>query len=204
MRKAKLLALLGLGVMLAGCLGAGLALRPLYTDENVIFDPLLVGEWQETGSREADRWTFAKGQDKAYLVTTQSQTEKGKAKPIACEAHLVSLGMYTFLDTYPRPSAADKQVIEQYDYVGLHRLWLVKREKDTLRVATLNEDWLDEQVLEGDIRPRVAVLEQSTSVLIDPTRDLQKFFLHAAADPDAFKEFAVLKRVPPPATSHRK
>jgi len=195
MRTAKLLALLGLGAMLTGCLGGGGSLRPLYTDENVIFDPLLVGEWQETGSREADRWTFAKGQDKAYTVTARWKTEEGKTKPIAYEAHLVSLGMYTFLDTYPAPTEADKKVIEQYHYAGLHQQWLVKREKDTLRVATLNEDWLDAQVLEGEIRPRVAVLEQGASVLIDPTRELQKFLLHAAADRDAFKDFVVLKRL---------
>jgi hypothetical protein len=195
MRKVRPLALLGLGVILSGCLGGSGSLRPLYDDENVVFDPLLVGEWQEAGASQAELWTFAKGENKAYTVTRKWKGETGKPESVACEAHLVSLGMYTFLDTYPTPTEADKQVIEKYDYAGLHRQWLVRREKDTLRAATLSEDWLDEQVLEGEIRPRVAVLEQNVSMLIDPTRDLQRFFLHAAADPDAFKDFVVLRRV---------
>jgi hypothetical protein len=187
------LLLLGLVVMLSGCVAG--SLHPLYTDKDLVFDPGLVGKWQEIDQNDIPPWTFTKGEDATYTLTAEWKTDEGDTERSVCEAHLVSLGMYTFLDTYPSPTEADKGVIERYDYIGLHDQYLVKREEDVLRLATLNDDWLEEQILEGDLRPRIAVLEQNTHVLIGTTRELQRFFAYAAADPDAFTEFAVLKRV---------
>jgi len=194
-RGAKLLAALGLAAMLAGCVQG--SLWPLYTDKEVIFDAGLLGKWKDPDPADTNIWTFTKRDDKAYTLTVEWETEEGGKDSQVYAAYLMSLGMYTFLDLYPAPTEAEKAVIEKYGYVGTHDQFLVKREEDTLQTASLDEDWLEEQILEGEVRPRVAALGQGQNayVLIGRTRELQKWFVYAAANPDAFPDFTVMKRV---------
>ena len=45
----------GILLLLSGCIVR--SLHPLYTDENVIFDTRLIGQWAEEGSKEI--WEFS-------------------------------------------------------------------------------------------------------------------------------------------------
>lgn len=216
-RAGLLVASLGLGVVLAGCEG-GLSgsLRPLYTEKEVVFDPGLVGKWQWGSDTGGFSWTFVADEDNTYYtLTAEGRVETATTEELApteaeepevslYEAHLVSLGMYTFLDTYPAPEEEDRKILKQYDYIGLHDQYLISRDGDELRVSVLDDEWLEERILEGDVLPRIAKID-TEYVLTGTTRELQKFFLCAAADPDAFTELVTFTRVPPkPPTPPRK
>ena len=52
------------GLMLAGCVPS---LNPLYTEEDLIFEPKLVGVWAENAEAK-ERWTFEQAGEKDYRV----------------------------------------------------------------------------------------------------------------------------------------
>jgi len=193
MRIARLLALLGLGVMLAGCVAG--SLQPLYTDKEVTFDPGLLGKWQELDVPDPGVWTFAKGEVQAYTLTIEQKTDKGGKDRTFWEAHLVSLGMYTVFDLCPAPLATEKQVVDKYGYVGLHSQFLVRRDKDTLHLAVLNLDWVDTQIAQGKAHLSFVELENQDRLLTGSTQELQQFYASTARDPEAFAELVALKRL---------
>src|SRR6187401_3334085 len=86
------LALFAFAAVLAGCIPT---LHPLYTDDDVIFDPALVGLWAEENSK--DTWLYEKVDDKSYRLTyTDGEGKKGEF-----QARLLKLGGFRFLDLYP-------------------------------------------------------------------------------------------------------
>jgi len=196
MRKVGLLLALGLGMMLSGCIAG--SLRPLYTDKDVTFDPGLLGKWQ-VAEEEPDSglWTFAKTEDGGHSLTIETKTDEGKTERGQWEAHVVSLGMYTFLDLYPAPDEAVKEVVDEYGYLGLHSQYLLRRDQDTVRLAILDWDWLEAQLKQGKVHVGLADLGNDTSVLTGSPPELQQFYANAVRDSEAFPELIELKRVPP-------
>ena len=201
MRIARLLALLGLGMTLAGCVAG--SLQPLFTDKEVIFDPGLLGKWQEVEVPDpglwtfpvTGLWTFTKAENQAYRLTIEQKTDRGGKDRTFWEAHLVSLGMYTFFDLCPAPLTMEKQVVDKYGYVGLHNQFLVRREKDTFYLAVLNWDWVENQIAQGKVHLSSVELENQDRMLTASTQELQQFYASAARDPEAFTELVVLKRL---------
>jgi hypothetical protein len=79
--------------------------NPLYTDNDLVFDPLLVGVWVDEAPTQVteENWTFKKGAGKSYnLTVTEEHGEKGEF-----EAHLLKLKDYFFLDLKPSQFGLD-------------------------------------------------------------------------------------------------
>jgi hypothetical protein len=75
--------LLGFVVLLVGCYT--LSIDPLYFEEDLVFDPSLVGIWGDTESADGGTWTFLSRGGKSYqLVTTEDDESDG-----VFEAHLL-------------------------------------------------------------------------------------------------------------------
>ena len=69
MRRLKLLVFpFGVLLLLSGCIVR--SLHPLYTDENVIFDTRLIGQWSEEGSKEI--WEFSQQGEQRYKDVGQT------------------------------------------------------------------------------------------------------------------------------------
>jgi hypothetical protein len=67
MRAIKLMVALGLVAFMAGCVPS---LHPLFTEEDLVYDPALVGTWAEKEGE--DIWTFRKSGENAYdLIYTE-------------------------------------------------------------------------------------------------------------------------------------
>jgi len=79
----KIVVIFGAAVLLAGCITS---LHPFYTEENLIFDPSLLGTWvvidPETGREEAEdgmTWTFTQSGEKGYdLIVTEKEFVLGE------------------------------------------------------------------------------------------------------------------------------
>src|ERR1051326_3676341 len=90
---------------LAGCVPVD-SLNPLYTANNIIFDPALVGKWV-SGNPDEGFLRFDRAAEDSYQMVMVSRNSDSVEEQIYI-AHLVSLGGEKFLDVSPReldPSA---------------------------------------------------------------------------------------------------
>ena len=79
-------------LLLAIITGCVPCLNPIYTDKDVIVDPVLVGTW---GSGEPkEKWVFTKTAARSYKL---AQTD-GDGVTAEFDVRLVRLGDYRFLD----------------------------------------------------------------------------------------------------------
>ncbi len=184
-RLGEAMATLAMMGVLAGCTVR--SLQPLFTEENLTFDPQLVGTWAE--EREKETWTLQQSRDKAYELTFHDEGQTSQY-----DAHLVKLSEFLFLDIYP------KGVDEAFS-VPAHIFIQVRREGDALQVAALNPDWVKERIAAKKVTiAHVLVPERpfgdsrSSIVLTAPTKELQKLVLKYARNTKAF----------PPAQLHRR
>ena len=93
------LVLLALVVCLTGCVPVD-CINPLYTDRNVIFDPVLVGKWV-SGNPEDGVLRFDRAEEGAYQMVITQKTASGHSHETVYVAHLVSLGGEKYLDVSP-------------------------------------------------------------------------------------------------------
>jgi hypothetical protein len=158
-------------ILTSGCIPS---LYPLYTDNDVIFNPALVGIW--TSKDQTKSWNFQKSSDNSYkLIYTENQDSD------VLQAHLVKLGGHLFLDTYPDELRGDHTGFYKGHFVPAHQFFKVELNGDTLKLAYLNFDYLSKQKVQ---------LKHETigkkNVLTAQPADLQKFVVKFADDPKAF------------------
>lgn len=171
--KKTLLPTLGIALLLASCVQS---LHPLYTEKDLLFEPKLVGTWESEGG---NLWIFLKSGKKSYdLVYTEKET------PAKFAAHLVKLGSYQFLDLFPT-SIDLKNDLQQAHLLPTHMFFRVWLEKDTLRLAILEHDWLKKMIDENKTNIKHEVVDKRV-VLTASTSALQKFIAQNADDPGAF------------------
>src|SRR5439155_7828150 len=98
MKKITLFALLGTGLLISGCFPT--SINPLYTEQDLAFDPALAGVWHGGDGDAAaakERWAFEKAGDKNYKLT---YTDKdGKAGQF--DVHRLKVGETLFRDFFP-------------------------------------------------------------------------------------------------------
>src|SRR6266581_3062484 len=82
-----------------GCIPT--SINPLYTGQDLVFDPALLGVWRSEGDSK-DTWAFEKTGDSEYkFVYTDDEGKTGQF-----EAHLLKLGHTRFLDLFPESPAS--------------------------------------------------------------------------------------------------
>ncbi len=87
---------LGLGLILILLCGCIPSLYPIYTEQNLVNLPQLVGTWEEDGGEEANTWEFTANDSSSYRLV---YTEDGE--PGFFIVHVAKLGGYLFLDITP-------------------------------------------------------------------------------------------------------
>ena len=178
MQKIIGVAALGLAVFLAGCVPS---LNPLYTEKDLIFEPALVGVWNNGD----DTWTFQKRDEKSYALIIR---DDDKTAPFV--AHLVKLGKYRFLDLCPDKDGLNDSKLEGTYTMSLirgHLFLKVLQIEPALQMVMLDPDWLDKLLKKN---PKVISHKQNDDgegiVLTAATKELQKFMLKYADTKDAF------------------
>jgi hypothetical protein len=203
-KKLNMLVIAGALVLLSGCIPS---VNPLYTDNDLVFDPLLVGVWvEERPARATDEnWAFEKEAGKSYRLTiTEEHGEKGEF-----EAHLLKLNDYFFLDLRPSQVELDAQQAEltKWALIPGHLIFRVHELDSELKLSGLVSDWLD-----GYLRKNPNALAHVTGFPLasfDPpsarrnvqfvtasTQDLQQFVLAHVGENELFGEPGVYVRRP--------
>ena len=199
MRVRKLFMAISLLLFASGC-GPEPSLNPLFNEEDVVFDDALVGTWITSAatSGEVDDgqiFTFKKLRDNAYELVVADDEEGSKYKS---EIHLARLGKFLFLDAYPAESDSDEEkqnkAPEPFPKIGVHlfaRIWI---EKDFVRIAWLDEEWVKNMAEKKKLTLGYASYPpgekwiDDTTVLTASTEELQKLALQYAEDTKAFSQ----------------
>jgi hypothetical protein len=214
MRIARALILLPLLALVASCVPVP-SLNPLFNVTDIFIDPSLVGTWMvmerkgEGYPLKSDFMSplkFEAGPDNAYrLIVTFKPGAEGRYS-----ARLVRIKDYVFVDMMPDPPA-DDDIWAYFYFMPVHifgRIWI---EGDTVRLAFLDQEWLNKKIERGELRmPQTqfddnvwiekaiedadrhayifAGIEEvkGTNVLTATTNELQRFAEKYAEDKKAF------------------
>jgi hypothetical protein len=171
---------LAVAMSVASCVPS---LNPLYTDDDLIFDPALVGVWGEENKAE-ETWAFEKSEGKAYKLVYTEKGKKGEFK-----VHLFKLSGTMFIDLFPTDASLD-QVNDFYKghLVPVHTFARVTQIEPTLQMAFLNPKWMEELAAKDARVIEHKKIDEDRILLTATTKDLQKFVLAHANDKDAFGE----------------
>lgn len=165
-------------LLLAGCIVT--SLHPLFTEEDAIFNPKLVGTWLDPAEKNSITWDFQASNDKYYNCVV---TEKGKKYHfIAAIGHL---GDSPMLDLYIKQ---DVDTLSDLHLLPAHSFWKISLKNDALTLSALNYEWLAKKSKAGQLDLAHELLDKERIILTADTAALQKFILKHENDKDAFTD----------------
>lgn len=169
-------------LVVCGCVRS---LHPLYTEQDLVYEPALLGEW--TGKDGKQTYTVTKSGERGYSVTHVD--EEGKRGEY--DVHLVKVGDRLFLDFLPkRPDrgASDTYVAH---FLPLHSFWRVRQIEPTLQAEVLSIEWLGKLLKDSPDAIRHEMCpepDHDTFFLTAQPKELQAFLLKHEKTPDAWKD----------------
>ena len=191
-RYAGLSVALGLLVIFGGCWT--LSMNPLYTEKDLIVDPMLEGIWGDPENPQDETWEFRLQDDKSYRLVVREDEQHlliNPEKDGLFEVHLLKLGENKFLDLFPEEPEGVNGFYKAH-VIPAHSFLRMKLEGHVLSVAELDVEWLqaeaDSSRLDIPYQRR-----EGTIVLTASTEELQKWVL-AHLD-EAFEDFEITKRL---------
>jgi hypothetical protein len=168
-------------ILFGGCLPS---LNAVFTDEDLVFDPSVVGVWTQPGAKA--KWDFAQRDEKSYaLVYTDNDGRQGRFV-----GHLAAIEGLLFLDLYPEKIEADANPFYSFHLAPLHTIYLVRQTEPRLQLAVIDYSWLDEFLAKHPDAIQHAVFN-GRKLITAPTEDVQAFVVEHA---DAFRVEFKLER----------
>jgi hypothetical protein len=163
-------------VLVSGCVPS---LFPLYTDNDKVFDPALVGTWGKKGGDPV--WIFKKGPNTSYeMVYT------GRNTPAKFECHLVRIGKSLFMDSFPSGSESPDNDFYVMHLVAGHLISKVIVKGDELRIVLLNPEWVKEGIEKKKFQIKHEIIPDRI-LLTASTPELRRFIARYAEDDAAFE-----------------
>ena len=179
MKKRNAITLAAVALLWAACIPS---VNPFYTEKDVVFEPKLLGEWQEKEKAdEPEVWKFEEGKDKAYKLTV---TEK-EGKQGEFEAHLFKLKQEYFLDIVASEIGTNVADLVKVSLIPGHLLLRVSQIDPGLKLAMVDFDWLDKHLKE---HPKALAHHRDDDriFLTAETADLQSFVLKHLGEDELF------------------
>ena len=185
MRVLKSLPILAVVLLMSACVPS---LYPLYTERDLVFEPLLVGTWVVEDDGHETIWTVTKSAEGYEMMDVEEDQD-----PAKFDVRLVKLGGHTFLDLYPAQQEPNNGLY-QLHVIRAHTFMKVRLSADSLGVTMLDQDWLKEALKAKETALAHQTLADGDLLLTASTADLQEFILKSCADPGAFGEPTVFNR----------
>lgn len=174
MRRFFWITLLSAAALSLGCVVP--SLHPLFTADDLVFDPQLVGAWIDD---DDTLWMFERSGRQRYRAIVANNEELS-----IFEAHLLKLGSHRFLDLLPREEDSD-DTFRGLHLVPSHTFYKVEADGVGVRFVALNPDWLEEGLARGHLEISHTWINDHL-VLTASTRELQDLVLAIVDDPGAF------------------
>jgi hypothetical protein len=175
MGTVKILVVVGMAVLLAGCPTG--SLQPLYTEQDLIFDPGLVGTWTNKDGKET--WDVKRSGEKSYDVLCTVEGE-----PHWFKLHLLQLGVYRFLDLYPKEKLSFKNGFFASHWIPAHMFYRIRNHGDVLQVAGVDNEFLMRLIAAK--KTRIAQKVDDEVGLTGSTKELQEYVLRYVEVQEAF------------------
>lgn len=172
--------LLGILILFVGCIRS---IYPIYTEQDIVFEPKLIGQWSEGDSKEL--WSFSK--DKANSYTLVFIDDKGKQGKFS--VHLAKIKNKLFLDLFPVVPERDENENSFYrlHLIPVHTFIYVKQIEPTLQISFPNKRWFERYITQIPNAIRHEKID-SEIILTASTKDLQAFFLKHLETDGAFDD----------------
>ncbi len=170
--------------LLVGCVRS---LNPIGSEEDLIFDPTLVGVWAEEDSKEV--YVVTSNGDHGYtLVHTDEDCERG-----TFEMYLAQVEKTKFLVI--APAEPDLYANDFYTSLLISAYLFVRVENDGPEaiIWVMDTEWLKKYLEEN---PR-AIEHSEGSLLTASTEKVRAFFLEHLETPGAFGEPTKMRRLTP-------
>lgn len=160
---------------LVGCVRT---IHPLYTEDDLAFDPALVGTWESADDGQQEKWVFRKKGEKSYtLVHTDQNGRKGRL-----QAHLLEIEGHRFMDLTPQ-KMKDENHVYRLTTQRVHTFLKVKGIEPRLRLVPMNPKWLKNYLEEHPEALDYENPEDAPAVLTSSSEELQGFVLkHRTTD----------------------
>lgn len=144
-----------------GCLV--ISLHPAYDDESLVWDPSLLGRWQnadDNASVEIER-----GEWRSYRIRYVYPIETGELT-----GYLTSIGAERYLDVMPVRGRDPGSFM-----VPVHAVFRVRLEGDRLELASLSYDWFVERLRASRPVTGLSVVQdqKKNALIVSPTRRLR-------------------------------
>ena len=193
------LALLALPLVFSGCVC--LSVHPLYTADDTVFDPALLGTW--VLESDADRvheaeggwpamFAFSDAGDGSYAMT--HTTPEGAESDF--QVYLVQVGDELFMDIYPDRGSEELNCTWLYTFqlLGMHQFLYVERIEPELVVSEMNYEWLAEQIqADPTVLQHEGIViddEEPFYILTGQPQELQQFYAAHVGTEDAYYDVA--------------
>jgi hypothetical protein len=182
-------------LLVCGCVPS---FHPLYTENELVFEPALIGKW--TSERDLDTLVFEEN-GKDYRLTLADQTGE-KLKTGTFSAHLLKLDDAMYLDLYPEPPKLEAPDLYKGNLIRMHTFLRVKQVTPTLRIAMIDRQWLEKHLDESPNALRHELREPQSDadfglIITASTAELQAFFRKHAETKELFGELAEFRRITP-------
>jgi hypothetical protein len=201
---AKKLGFYLLTILMGGCLPV-LSLHPLFTEENIVFEPKLLGRWVDDPNDPETAWLFQRSEksgeeyEKAYQLTF---SDKDGKKGIFT-AFLVKMDSKLFLDIFPTQFPSGKDDFEDMNlpfnsflFVPAHTFVIVDSIEPKLKMRLTDDDDMNELLKETPDAIEHTLVDDRL-ILTASTSQLQSFILKYADGQRAFTNEVIMLRQEP-------
>lgn len=167
-------------ILISGCLQS---VNPLYTQDDLIFDSRLLGDW----IFEDEHWSLEKNSAFDYKLTTQGESKKKAVFSV----HLVKLGDHTFMDIYPKNELIDNNMYEATVF-SVHTFLKIDIATEWVKISWIEGEALEKAIDQTETEIRPVVNQDYQILLTGSTQELQKFI---QSNLDQFKKPIEFKKV---------
>jgi hypothetical protein len=167
-----------LAVILGGCVPS---LHPLFTQNDLIFDANLVGNWASMEPNET--MEFKQSKDKRYeCIYIDKEKKSGNFI-----ASLGKIGNSMYLDLYPAEPNMPENGFYASHLLPTHSFMKIELSKNILKLCSMSIDSIDSLLKSKPNAVKHEKLESDNDrvVLTAPTKELQKFMLKYGTDKKA-------------------
>jgi hypothetical protein len=187
MKKLLVFMALALALALTGCIPS--SIHPFYTENDLVFDPNLIGSW---GDADTETTFIERADSLVYKISLEDKS--GRA---AFEGHLFKINGVLFLELFP--DADELKINETYKQhlIPVHSLYRIEQTEPDLILNAIDYNWLMKLNEMDDQTSPVDFLEiEGRLFLSSPTEKLQAFIAANLDTPGAFTtEPMILHRI---------
>jgi hypothetical protein len=198
MRKLQVCSLTALLGLLTGCASV-VSLHPLAlpTDQDAIFDPALVGTWEDLDPHGKTTYTVARAESGYTVALRSSDPGAAGKREVKLSMHLLKVGDRRLLDVYTKDLACVSDACDNYDMqLPVHVFFRIRLDKDSAWVSEMDSDWLKEQIkTRGQLRHEVLTEDHDKVVLTASPGELRRYLLPYVADDRSFAREGEIRRI---------